>query len=393
MRKARNLDRNLVWDVGVVSIHKNGESLCGDQCLWERNEDGARIILSDGMGSGVKANILSTLTSTMLQTMLSGNIPLEECVSTVAATLPLRKDVQIAYATFTIASTRGRHVELVQYDNPPAIFIHNGVAQRYNYSVRFAQEKELHESCLTFEPGDMVVMFSDGVAEAGRGTTTYEGWPQADIEDFLARNSDPSLPAQRIAARMLSTVEALDLGELHDDTTIAILRLRERSVVNIMIGPPENKDDDLSTMRLFFAKEGKHVVCGGSTAKAVAKFLNQRVHVMPSSGDEPVPPMSEIRGVDLVTEGAVTLAALTELLKAYKTDPLLTLELERRTDGAAALATLLMEEATEINILFGNASNAAQDDTEFSFENKFRLMQELQETLKAAGKRVKISQC
>lgn len=393
MRKTTHLDRSLVWDVGVVSIHKNGESLCGDQCLWERSQDGARIILSDGMGSGVKANILSTLTSTMLQTMLSGNIPLEECVSTVAATLPLRKDVQIAYATFTIATTHGRHVELVQYDNPPAIFFHNGASQRYNYSVRFTQEKELHESSLTFEPGDMLVMFSDGVSEAGRGTTTYEGWPMADIEDFLARNSDPSLSAQRIAARMFSTVEALDLNELHDDTTIAILRLRERSVVNIMIGPPENKDDDLSTMRLFFAKEGKHVVCGGSTAKAVANFLNERVHVLPSSGDETVPPMSEIRGVDLVTEGAVTLSVLSDLLKAYQTDPLLTLQLERRTDAAAALATLLMEEASEINVLFGNAANAAQDDTEFSFENKLRLMQELQDTLKAAGKRVKISQC
>ena len=145
-------------------------------------------------------------------------------------------------------------------------------------------------------------------------------------------------------------------------------------------------------MRLFFAKEGKHVVCGGSTAKAVANFLNERVHVLPSSGDETVPPMSEIRGVDLVTEGAVTLSVLSDLLKAYQTDPLLTLQLERRTDAAAALATLLMEEASEINVLFGNAANAAQADTEFSFENKLRLMQELQDTLKAAGKRVKISQ-
>ena len=105
MRKTTHLDRNLVWDVGVVSIPKNGESLCGDQCLWARSENGARIILSDGIGSGVKANILSTLTSTMFQTMLTGNIPLEECVSAVAATLPLRKDVQLAYATFTAAAT------------------------------------------------------------------------------------------------------------------------------------------------------------------------------------------------------------------------------------------------------------------------------------------------
>ena len=327
----------------------------------------------------------------MLSTMLHGSIPLEEAVSTVAATLPICSVRHLAYATFTIVTAEGRSVRLVQYDNPPAVFLKAGKSQRYSYSVHFVQDKELHESTFHFSPGDCLILFSDGVAEAGRGVTTYDGWPRAEMEDFLARNWTPDVSAQRIAARMLSTVQALDLDELHDDTTIAVLRLRERRPVNLMIGPPENKDDDLGTMRLFFAKEGLHAVCGGTTAKAVAKYLNTRVHLLPDTGTDEIPPMSMIQGVDLVTEGAVTLSVAVELLKDYPIDGMIALDMERRKDGAAKLAEMLMEDATEINLFFGNAANTAQDDTEFSFERKLKLVNELQDILKGVGKKVKLS--
>jgi hypothetical protein len=196
-----------------------------------------------------------------------------------------------------------------------------------------------------------------------------------------------------MAARILSCVQSLDLDVMHDDTTIAVLRLRQRMAANVMIGPPENKDDDLGTMRLFFAKEGKHAVCGGTTAKAVAKYLNARVRVLPDTGTEDVPPMSAIEGVDLVTEGVVTLRETVRLIELYQQDGLLTLELERRKDGAAKLARLLCEDSTEVNFLFGNAANTAMDDTAFSFEHKMQLMQQLQTVLEAAGRSVKISFC
>ena len=130
MAKSARLDRNLVWEIGVVSKMKNSESICGDQCVYDKDRNGATIILSDGLGSGVKANILSTLTSTMLSTMLHGSIPLEEAVSTVAATLPICSVRHLAYATFTIVTAEGRSVRLVQYDNPPAVFLKGGKSQR-----------------------------------------------------------------------------------------------------------------------------------------------------------------------------------------------------------------------------------------------------------------------
>lgn len=393
MRKRTNRCRNTVWDISVISRNKDGETLCGDQCILEWADDDATVILSDGLGSGVKANILSTLTSTMLTTMLKGDVPIEECVTTVAETLPMCKERKLAYATFTILQTNGSRVRLIQYDNPSAVFVHDGAIAKYNYSVNFIQEKELHESHLHFDVGDMLVLFSDGVSEAGRGVTTDAGWAQQDIEDFILRNYTPDVSAQRVAASILSTVRTLDLDAMHDDTTIVVARLRERCPVNIMIGPPESKDDDLSTIRLFFGKEGKHIVCGGTTAKAVAEYLGVKVRTLPGSGTEEVPPMSEIHGVDLATEGVVTINATMERIKAYLADGMYTLELARMKDGASRLALILLEEATEINVLFGNAINLAQQDGDFGFERKLQLVQELRDMLTMAGKTVKMSIC
>lgn len=393
MRKRTNRCSNTVWDISVISRNKDGETLCGDQCILEWADDDATVILSDGLGSGVKANILSTLTSTMLTTMLKGDVPIEECVTTVAETLPMCKERKLAYATFTILQTNGSRVRLIQYDNPSAVFVHDGAIAKYNYSVNFIQEKELHESHLHFDVGDMLVLFSDGVSEAGRGVTTDAGWAQQDIEDFILRNYTPDVSAQRVAASILSTVKTLDLDAMHDDTTIVVARLRERCPVNIMIGPPESKDDDLSTIRLFFGKEGKHIVCGGTTAKAVAEYLGVKVRTLPGSGTEEVPPMSEIHGVDLATEGVVTINATMERIKAYLADGMYTLELARMKDGASRLALILLEEATEINVLFGNAINLAQQDGDFGFERKLQLVQELRDMLTMAGKTVKMSIC
>ena len=393
MRKRTNRCSNTVWDISVISRNKDGETLCGDQCTLEWADDDATVILSDGLGSGVKANILSTLTSTMLTTMLKGDVPIEECVTTVAETLPMCKERKLAYATFTILQTNGSRVRLIQYDNPSAVFVHDGAIAKYNYSVNFIQEKELHESHLHFDVGDMLVLFSDGVSEAGRGVTTDAGWARQDIEDFILRNYMPNVSAQRVAASILSTVRTLDFDAMHDDTTIVVARLRERCPVNIMIGPPESKDDDLSTMRLFFGKEGKHIVCGGTTAKAVAEYLGVKVRTLPGSGSEEVPPMSEIHGVDLATEGVVTINATMERIKAYLADGMYTLELARMKDGASRLALILLEEATEINVLFGNAINLAQQDGDFGFERKLQLVQELRDMLTMAGKTVKMSIC
>ena len=149
----------------------------------------------------------------------------------------------------------------------------------------------------------------------------------------------------------------------------------------------------MAHFRPIFVALGKHVVCGGTTANAVAAYLGVKVHTLPGSGTEEVPPMSEIHGVDLTTEGVVTVNVTMERIKDYLADGMYTLELARMKDGASRLALMLLEEATEVNVLFGNASNLAQQDTEFSFERKLQLVQELRDMLTLAGKTVKMSIC
>ena len=94
---------NLCADIGYKSINHFGEQLCGDHVdVVEQSEDSTVIVLADGLGSGVKASILSTLTSKIISTMMSEGLSLSDCVETIAQTLPICSVRGVAYSTFTI---------------------------------------------------------------------------------------------------------------------------------------------------------------------------------------------------------------------------------------------------------------------------------------------------
>ena len=116
---------DLCADIGYKSINHVGEQLCGDHVdIVEPDENSTVIVLSDGLGSGVKASILSTLTSKIISTMLAEGLPLEECVSTIAATLPVCSVRGVAYSTFTIIHIKNNETaEIIQYDNPQVVVI------------------------------------------------------------------------------------------------------------------------------------------------------------------------------------------------------------------------------------------------------------------------------
>ena len=116
---------NLCAEVGYKSINHDGEQLCGDHVdIVEQGDNSTVVVLADGLGSGVKASILSTLTSKIISTMMSEDMKLEDCVSTIAATLPICSVRGVAYSTFTIIHLiENETVEIIQYDNPNVIFI------------------------------------------------------------------------------------------------------------------------------------------------------------------------------------------------------------------------------------------------------------------------------
>ena len=124
---------DLCADIGYKSINHFGEQLCGDHVdVVEENERSSVIVLADGLGSGVKASILSTLTSKIISTMMAEGLTVEDCVETIAQTLPICSVRGVAYSTFTIMHlVNNQEMELIQYDNPLVILLRDG--KHYDY--------------------------------------------------------------------------------------------------------------------------------------------------------------------------------------------------------------------------------------------------------------------
>lgn len=386
---------NLCADIGWKSINHEGEQLCGDHVdIVEQGEDSTVIVLADGLGSGVKASILSTLTSKMISTMMAEGISLEECVSAIAATLPICSVRGVAYSTFTIIHLKNNSTaEIIQYDNPPVIMFRN--FERYDYPKQELNidGKKIFKSVIQLNEGDCFVAMSDGCPHAGIGTAFNFGWKVDEIAEFMQSIVPVGYTAKTLSTMLVDECDKLYGNHPGDDATACVVRIRKRCQVNLLFGPPRNRDDCNRMMSLFFSKEGKHIVCGGTTSSIVSKYLGKPVRASLKYERSDVPPIAEIEGVDLVTEGVITINKVIE----YAKDALGTNELYEhwgyKRDGASLICRMLFEEATDINFYVGRAVNPAHQnpDLPINFNIKMNLVEELSQCLKQMGKRIKVS--
>ena len=388
--KAIQMIGEIPIDFGKVSLNKKKEKICGDYYTIITEPESAVLVLSDGLGSGVKANILATLTAKMLSIMIAGKVAIRTAVKAVADTLPVCSVRNLAYATFTVMVAQENEICLLQYDNPDAILLRNGKSIDYRRDIQMFGEKEIHQSYFQFQEGDLLILMSDGVTNAGMGKTTYGGWGREEVVKFCEQRWREEISAQEMASAIGNAGLDLNLDETDDDLTVLVMKGMEKKVVNIMVGPPADREDDRSYFETFFQKEGMHVVCGGTTAKLVADYLHTKVINIPDSGSEDVPAMSEIKGIDLVTEGLLTLQKLMEYYEDFSEDRLYFNRLIKKKDGAAELFRILFTEATEINFFFGNALNENYTALHIDREKKKELALELIDNLEAEGKKVKI---
>ena len=384
-------------ECGFVSLSKYSEKICGDYYTMVKKETATTIVLSDGLGSGIKANILATLTAKILSTMMAENMSIEDSVYTVAKTLPLCKVRNLAYSTFTIFQLGhfDNNAYLAQFDNPNAILMRDGKNYPYLSTCKIINEKEIYESNIKLRVGDMLILLTDGVTSAGLGRVTINGWQRDEVIKFIERWYTPSMSPQRMASAISDACMDLSLDNPQDDCTVAVFKIRKRQVVNLIIGPPEKIEEDKMILKLFFSKFGKKVVCGGSTSKMVSKYLNKPIEIINTSGDEEIPAMASIEGVDLVTEGVITLSKVVELGRKYVKNTTISLDLEHKADGASLLAKMLFEEATDINFFVGKAINPGHeiDGLKINSSLKKNFIRELESLLIKMDKKVKISLC
>ncbi len=386
---------DLCADIGYSSVNHYGEELCGDHVdIVEENENSTVIVLADGLGSGVKASILSTLTSKIISTMMAEGLPIEECVSTIAATLPVCSVRGVAYSTFTIIHIENNDTaEIIQYDNPLVILIRNDVNYDYPKQEMNIGGKKIYRSTIKLQENDIFVAMSDGCPHAGIGIAYNFGWKREEIVGFVE-----ALAPGGYTAKTLSTILINECFQLYgekpgDDATACIVKIRRREPMNILFGPPSNRDDCDRMMSLFFSKAGKHIVCGGTTSSIAAKYLRKPLRASLNFERADVPPTAELEGVDLVTEGVITVNRVLEYAKDYLGENKEYEHWNFRKDGASQICRLLFEEATDINFYVGRAINPAHQnpDLPINFSIKMNLVEELSACLKKMGKRIKVS--
>lgn len=386
---------SLFADIGYLSMNKFGEQLCGDHVdVLEQGEKDTIIVLADGLGSGVKASILSTLTSKIISTMMAAGLSMEHCVNTIADTLPICSVRGVAYSTFTLIHLlENKKAEVYQFDNPLIIVLRDGKHYCPPKHVHQIGDKTIYHSMIDLQENDLFIAMSDGVTHAGIGLDRKFGWEREDIISYLESLYDPNFSAKTWATILLEEVNNLYRFKPGDDTTVCAIRMRKNEALNVMFGPPAVHEETDRMIEEFLASGGKHVVCGGTTSSLVAEYLG--VDLIPNLDyDDPnIPPTANIKGMELVTEGVITVNRVLDYAKDYLEDNSSYVKWGFKMDGASKLSRMMFEDATNINFFIGRAINPAHQNPSLpiNFSIKMQLIIELAEALKKMGKRVQVT--
>ncbi|WPC39821.1 SpoIIE family protein phosphatase [Clostridium sp. JS66] len=383
-------------EVAHGTLIKHGEELPGDMVNVVRLEDCTIIVLADGLGSGVKANILATLTSKIAGTMLKEGANIYETVDTIANTLPVCKVRNIAYSTFTIIKIYNNgQAYIAEYDNPPFFAMRNGESMEISKKKSIINGKVIKESNLVLQEDDVLTVVSDGVIHAGLGEILNLGWQWKDVEAYLKKRTGSNLNVQVVAKDLLEACWNLYCCKPGDDTTVVSIKVRKPSFVNLFTGPPKDKEMDSVVIRNFMDSPGKKVICGGTAANIAERELGKKLKVNLDFFNKDVPPTATMDGIDLITEGVLTLSMVIEKIKKYL-DP----SFEDRgfidcdgKDGVSSLVKILMEDCTHLNLWVGMAVNPAHQNPDFPVDLsiKLKLVGELYNQMKALGKKVHIN--
>lgn len=386
-------------DVAYKSLNKFGEVLCGDKVELLQTGDSNIMILADGMGSGVKANILATLTSKILGTMFLNGATLDECVETIVQTLPICQVRQVAYATFSILQVfSSGEAYLVEFDNPSCIFIRNGVLMPIPRNIREVEGKKINEYRFQVQRGDALLLMSDGTIHAGVGQLLNFGWVWEDIAKYAVKQYPRTISAMRLATAVSQACDELYQSRPGDDTTVACMRIIHSKPVHLMTGPAQNPEEDEQMVQNFMAGDEmtRHVVCGGTSATILARVLKRNLDVSMDYVDPEIPPIAYIDGVELVTEGVLTLNRVIRLLKLYAKNETVSesffMELDKR-NGASMVAKMLVEDCTELHLYVGKAINSAYQNPDLPFDLGIRqnLVDQLKHAVEEIGKQVTVT--
>lgn len=385
---------DIFFDIAEASIAKSGEELCGDQIRIHRGDGRTTIVLSDGLGNGVKASILGTLTAEIIINMLKADVALPDVMETVIGTLPICQERRIAYATFTIIQLNhaDHSFEAINFDNPRVFFLRKGKRVLWERHEETHHEKKIYRLNDRLERGDFLAVCSDGVVHAGLGGIYNFGWGWENIAAFL----EDAFPhaggtARAMVQRLMNKTVSLYGETVGDDASVVGILARERKALMVFTGPPldEVLDPQMADRLLEFP--GRRVVCGGTTANIVGEHIGQTVETVIESMTRDVPPVGKLPGVDLLTEGIVTMTRTLDILRGTGGNMH---ALPRGKDGATLLAAELLG-ADSIFFLVGGQINEWYQNPLLPKDISIRkmLIRDIVEFLRAHHREVTVEYC
>ncbi len=385
---------NLYIETSWGSVNKYGEELCGDKVEILKKGEDTFIVLADGLGSGVKANILASLTSKIAITMLSEGAGVQDVIETMASTLPVCKERQIAYSTFSFIHIKHNgETHLVEFDNPDTVILRDGKALFLPREEYVVSGKKIRETHITLKPNDFCITFSDGVVHAGVGKLLNLGWEHKNVVEYIEKSYRKESTAFYVQNLLLQACKSLYMDAPGDDTTVAVCKIRTPDIAYVMVGPPLSAEDDEKIVNALINFNGTKIVCGGTTSQIVSRISKRELQIMLNYISPDVPPIGRIEGIDLVTEGVITLGKCYDILKRYESGSIgRDNMLNSKKDGASQLAQMLINKCTGAKFVVGRAINPAHQnpDLPISLNLKLRLVSDIAECLKRLGKTVEI---
>ncbi len=370
-------------EVSTVQSAKHG-GVCGDLVRVDRAEDSTLVLCADGLGSGIKANLAATVSASRLLGLIREGFSLREAFAAIVQTMNAARLPGLPYAAFNIARFMPNgETTILTYDAPPPLLLTYHSASPLRQRVMDLEGATVGEASCFLEPGEAILLMSDGITQAGLGMGLDEGWGEKGVchhaRDLILNRT----PLAELPTYIHRQARQYWAGAPGDDCTVCAALCREGREVTIFTGPPVNKRHDYAAAREFMSNSGPKVICGATTAKIVSQYLDKKLEVSTDSLNTIAPPYYSLEGVDLVTEGAVTLNQVYNILEE---DP----ENYEAHSGVSMLSELL-KNADRVNFFVGRAPNIAADDISFRQQGilpRLTIVPLLAEKLKAKGKLV-----